>query len=126
MEIPHFDQFERQDHKAAALLIEMSIDSLKTLDIEEIMGVVREIGKSSEDIYERVLTTIRENRLSGASVERFLNRFEDILPDDNYDASLAHNDVLENLLRRRTSQFNDPTHIVRFNMPIGVARLLIV
>ena len=125
IEIPYFDQLERQDHKAAALLIEMSLDSWKTLNIEAIMGVVQEIGKSSDDIYERVLTTIRANRLTDASVERFINRFEDILPEDNYDASLAHNDLLENILRRRTSQFNDPTQIARFNMPLGVARLLI-
>ena len=125
IETPNFDQLERQDHKAAALLIKMSLDSWKTLDIEEIIGIVQEIAKSTDDIYERVLTTIRENRVSEVSVERFLNRFEDILPKDNYEASAVHNDLLENLLRRRTSQFNDPTQIARFNMPSGVARLLL-
>ena len=84
IETPNFDQLQRQDYKAAALLIKMSLDSWKTLDIEEIIGIVQGIAKSTDDIYERVLTTIHKNRLSDASVERFLNRFEDILPEDNY------------------------------------------
>ena len=121
IETPSFDQLEEQDHKAAALVIKMALSPWETLDIEGTIGIVQGIAKSTDDIYERVLTTIRENRLSDAVVERFLSRFEDILPDDNYDASAGHNDLLENLLRRRTSRFNDPTQMARFNMPIGVA-----
>ena len=125
IEIPSFDQLEKPAYKAAALMVQLSTASWTTFDTDKLVAIVSETARETDVFYQRVFTTIRTNRLSGELVNRFLVRLQDVLPDSDHSASIAHCDLLEDLLRRRTSRFNDPTHVDQFNMPSGLRDLLI-
>lgn len=120
---PDIDKLEDPNRKAAALLIKLSKEEWGALSVEDVVDSVREMAKFTDDFYQRFFNTIRANRLTSSHLVSCVVRLQDFLLDENHSASVAHCELMEDLLRRRTSKFNDPVSGGQFNFPGGLVTL---
>ena len=82
------------------------------------------MGDSSGDVFNRIVTTLKSSRPTGEHVDKLVVALKRLIPSDDLRANKSYVSLLENVLRRRTSQFADSKEATRFALPEGVVELL--
>ena len=124
LNIPSPKELESSDHKISAFVALLAKESWETDKTKELLELIHEISLSSEEVYDRAIVTVRENRPEGSFLNKFLVGFEKTLPNDDYETRMQYVYLLEDCLRRRVSQFSDPKQFREFNLPQGIIELL--
>ena len=124
LNIPSPKELESSEHKISAFVALLAKESWETANTEQLLELVHEISLSSGEVYDRAITTIRENRPNGSFLNKFLTGFEKTLPNDDYETRMHYVYLLEDCLRRRVSQFSDPKQFREFNLSQGIIELL--
>ena len=124
LDIPCPEDLENPGLKTSAFVALLATESWETDNTERLLELLREIGLSSEDVYDRAITTVRENMPTGSFLNNFLLGLERTLPNNDYETRMSYVYLLEDYLRRRVSQFSDPKQFREFNLPQGVIELL--
>ena len=118
--IKHPRQLETAEEKLAALIITLSQETWQTDSSEQLIQDADDIGGSSINVFNRVVGTLESTRPSGANVEKFVAGLTKWIPADDFDAHERYVNLLEDVLRRRTSHFADPNETSRFALPHGI------
>ena len=122
--VPAPDELESTEQKIAALITLLAKESWETDKTGQFLEWIQELSQSSEWVCNRVITTIRQNRPSGAFADKFFAKLETILPQDDYETRMSYIYLLEDCLSRRVSKFADPNQLRQLNMPQGIIELL--
>ena len=123
--VPHPDSFQKVEDKAASFIVMLAHETWESSDNTHLYSrFLEEARENSGDIFDRVITTIRENRLSGSFFEPFLLEFEKIMSPDQHALRAKFLDLIGNYLSRRTSRFGTSRHRELFNFPAGINTLL--
>ena len=115
---------ETPKEKLAAFIVTLSQEKWHSDNSDQLIVMAQESGELSGGDFNRIVTTLSSNMGSGEHVDRFVVALKRLVPlDDN----LAHQHyvrLLEDVLRRRTSQFADSNQSSRFAFPTGIIELL--
>ena len=125
----HVDIIDLSTHempleKLDGLIVNLSQQTWHTDNSEQLIASAQEIGDLSGNDFSRIVSTLEAIRLAGETVGLFAAALKRLLPLDNYLAHQCYVGLLENLLRRRTSQFPDSNKTSLFALPEGVTGLL--
>ena len=115
---------EMPPEKLDGLIVNLSQQTWHTDNSEQLIASAQDIGDLSGNDFSRIVTTLEANRLTGETVGLLAAALKRLLPLDNYLAHQCYVGLLENLLRRRTSQFPDSNKTSLFALPEGVTGLL--
>ena len=115
---------ERPREKLAAFIVTLSQQTWQTDNSEQLIASAQDIGGLSGNDFSRIVAALDANRPAGETVGLFAAALKRLLPLDNYLAHQCYVGLLENLLRRRTSQFPDSNKTSLFALPEGVTGLL--
>ena len=118
--VPEPDALETPDHKVAALLVLLAKEPWETDNTERFLELIQQTSLLSEGVFQRVITTVQENRPHGPFLNQFLDKLERLLPQDDYQARMHYIAFIGDCLRRRVSKFSDPNQIRQFKLPQGM------
>ena len=119
------DCFEVPEQKVASLIISLAQESWTTDRTNSLIGLVQDAvrHKTPNEVYGRIIHTLRANRSSGPWFEEFLIELGKLLVTDSYELKKNYVGLLRNALRRRTSKFGDATMRSSFNLPAGITEV---
>ena len=123
--VPEPDELENPDQKVAALLVLLAKETWETDNTERFLELIQQTSLLSEGVFERVITTVQENRPHGSFLNQFLDKFERLLPQDAYETRMHYAHFIGDCLRRRVSKLSDPNQIQQFNVPQGMLGALL-
>ena len=115
---------ENVEERLAALIINLSQEKWQFDSSEQLISSAQEMGNSSGDVFNRIVTTLKSNRPAGENVDKFVVALRRLIPSNDLRAHGRYVNLLEDVLRRRTSQFADLKEAPRFVLPEGVIELL--
>ena len=115
---------ETVEERLAALIINLCQEKWQIDSSEQLISSAQEIGTSSGDVFNRIVTTLESSRPAGGNVDKFVVALRRLIPSDNFRAHKRYVNLLEDVLRRRTSQFADSKEAPRFALPEGVVEVL--
>ena len=115
---------ETVEERLAALIINLCQETWQTDSSEQLIASAREIVDSSGNVLNRIVTTLENNRPTGEDVDKFVVALKGLIPSDDLSVNKHYVRLLEDILRRRTSQFADPQEAHRFALPGGVVELI--
>ena len=115
---------ETVEEKTAALIINLCQETWQTDSSEQLIASAREIVDSSGNVFNRIVTTLKSSRPTGEHVDKLVVALKRLIPSDDLHANKSYVSLLEDVLRRRTSQFADPKEAYRFALPEGVVELI--
>ena len=115
---------ETVEERLAALIINLCQEKWQIDSSEQLISSAQEIGTSSGDVFNRIMTTLESSRPAGGNVDKFVVALRRLIPSDNFRAHKRYVNLLEDVLRRRTSQFADSKEAPRFALPEGVVEVL--
>ena len=110
--------------RLAAFIITLSQETWRTDNSEQLIAMAREGGDLSGDDFNRIVNTLSKGRASGDHVDRFAVALKRLLPLGDYVAHQRYVNLLDDVLRRRTSEFADSSQSFQFALPAGMIELL--
>ena len=110
--------------KLAALIITLSQETWRTDNSEQLLASAQGIGDLSAGDFARIVTTLETNRPTGYYFEKFVALLKELTPLEDYISHQRYVALLEDILRKRTSQFADSSKTCQFALPKGVVALL--
>ena len=124
VDIKHPHSLETVEEELAALIINLHQEKWQIDSSEQLISSAQEMGKSSGDVFNRIVTTLEISRQTGENVDKFVVALRRLIPSDDLSAHKRYVNLLEDVLRRRTSQFAVPKEAPRFALPEGIVELL--
>ena len=124
VEIKNPAELRTREEKLAAFIIQLSQESWQENRIEQLVASAERIGGLSSDDVNRIVSTLMQSKPVGEHGERFVVALKELLPSEEYAAHKRYVDLLENILRRRTSRFGVAEERSRFALPEGIMELL--
>ena len=124
VDIKHPHSLETVEEELAALIINLHQEKWQIDSSEQLISSAQEMGKSSGDVFNRIVTTLEISRQTGENVDKFVVALRRLIPSDDLSAYKRYVNLLEDVLRRRTSQFAVPKEAPRFALPEGIVELL--
>ena len=118
--VPEPEELESPDQKVAALLVLLARETWEADNSERFLELIQQTSLLSDGVFERVITTVQENRPRGSFSNLFLDKLERLLPQDDYEIRMHYIHFIGDCLRRRLSKFSDPNKIRQFNLPQGM------
>ena len=115
---------ETRGEKLSSLIITLSQETWRTDNSEQLLSSAQDIGDLSASDFVRIVTTLETNRPTGYYLEKFVASLKELAPSEDYIAHQRYVDLLEDILRKRTSQFADSSKTCQFALPKGVVALL--
>ena len=115
---------ETSEEKLAALIINLCQESWQSDSYEKLIASAQDVGGSSTNVFNRVVNTLENCKPAGENVDEFVVALRDLIPPDDFGAHQRYVNLLEDVLRRRTSQFGDTREAQRFALPAGVFEVL--
>ena len=112
------------EEKLAALIINLCQETWHSDSYVQLIASARGVGGSSGKVFNRIVATLENSKSTGENVDRFVVALRALIPSDDYGAHKRYVNLLEDVLRRRTSQFADPKEAPRFALPEGVVEVL--
>ena len=112
------------DEKLAALIIKLSQESWQGDSNEKLIASAQDLCGSSTDAFTRIVNTLKNCKLTDEYLGEFVAALRAMIPPDDFGAHQRYVDLLENVLRRRTSQFGDSRQSPNFALPEGVLEVL--
>ena len=115
---------ETAEERLAAFIINLCQETWQVDSTEQLIASAQEIGNSCENGFDRIVTTLENSKPTGENANRFIARLRKLIPSDDFGTHKRYVNLLEDLLRRRTSRFADQKEAQRFALPEGVVGLL--
>ena len=121
--VPEPEELESPNQKVAALLVLLAKETWEADNSERLLALIQESSLLTEGVFQRVITTVQQNRPRGSFLNLFLDRLERLLPQDDYETRMHYIHFVGDCLRRRVSKFADPHQIRQFNVPVGMGEV---
>ena len=115
---------ETTEEKLAALIINLCQESWQSDSYEQLIASAQGVGGSSANVFNRVVNTLENCKPTGQNVDKFVTALRALVPPDDFRAHQRYVNLLEDVLRRRTSQFGGTREAPRFALPEGVLEVL--
>ena len=115
---------ETVEERLAALIINLCQEKWQNDSSEQLISSAQEMETSSDDVFNRIVNTLGSSRPAGENVDKFVVALRRLIPSDNFRAHKRYVKLLEDVLRRRTSQFADSKEAPRFALPEGVVEVV--
>ena len=115
---------ETAEEELAALLINLCQETWQSDSYEHLIATAKGIEDPSVNVFNRILTTLKNSKPTGGNVDEFVIAMETLIPSDDFGAHKRYVDLLADILRRRTSQFADSLEAAQFDLPEGVVDLI--
>ena len=112
------------EEKLAALIINLCQETWESDSGEQLIASAQEIRGSPGKFFDRIVNTLENSKPTGENVDKFVAALRTLIPPDDFGAHRRYVNLLEDVLRRRTSQFADPKEAPRFALPEGVLEVL--
>ena len=122
LEVQKPEGFETYELKSAALVINLAQESWETDSAGEWIMISRDVAKSNHHVYRQIITTFENNGAVGHFVEKYLSGLGRQIPSDDIQSHREHINLLEDILSKRTSRFNDLALSSEFNLPSRIVR----
>ena len=110
------------ESKTAALLINLAQESWETDCVDEWILTTQSVAAKDSDVYDQIISTLRGNQVAGLHLGKYLNELGRLIPSSQFQTNAAHVDLLENILSKRTSKFDDVAAAGQFNLPSGIVQ----
>ena len=91
---------------------------------ERLIATAKRLAASSNNVINRITTTLENSKPTGVNADKFVVALKAIIPSDDFGEHKRYVNLLEDMLRRRTSQFADKGASARFALPKGVGEHL--
>ena len=124
IDIKHPDRLETAEEKAAALIITLSQETWQSGSAEQLIQRAQEIGDSTSGTFDRIANILGNSQSAGENVERFVVALIKLIPSDDLFAHRRYVNLVENVLRQRTSHFAELHEGSQFALPTGIVALL--
>ena len=95
---------ETVEERLAVLIINLCQEKWQIDSSEQLISSAQEIGNSSGDVFNRIVTTLESSRPAGENVDKFVVALSRLIPSDDLSAYKRYVNLLENILSRRTSR----------------------
>ena len=115
---------ETTEERLAALIINLCQETWQSDSYEQLIVSAQGVGGPSGNVFDRIVTTMESTKPTGENVDKFVVALRALIPSDDFGAHKRYANLLEDILRRRTSQFSDTKEASRFALPEGVVELL--
>ena len=115
---------ETAEEKLAALIINLCQESWQSDSPEKLIASAQDVGGASANVFNRMVNTLENCKPTGENVDEFVAAFRTLIPPDDFGAHQRYVNLLEDVLRRRTSQFADPKGDPGFALPEGVLEVV--
>ena len=112
---------ESAEEKLAALIINLCQESWQSDSYKKLIASAQDVGGSSGNVFNRIVNTLENCKPTGENVDEFVVAIKTLIPPDDVEAHQRYVNLLEDVLRRRTSQFADPKEGSKFAFPEGVS-----
>ena len=112
------------EERLAALIINLCQETWRSNSYVQLIGSAEEVVGSSGKVFNRIVDTLENSKSTGENVDNFVVALKALIPLDDYGAHKRYVNLLEDVLRRKTSQFADSKEAPRFALPEGVVELL--
>ena len=112
------------EEKLAALIINLCQESWQGDSYEKLIASAQDVCGSSGDAFTRIVNTLKNCKSTDEYLDEFVAALGALIPPDDFGAHQRYVNLLENVLRRRTSQFGDPRKSPNFALPEGVLEVL--
>ena len=122
LEVRKPEHFETYELKSAALVINLALESWETDSADEWIMISRDVAKSNHHVYRQIITTLESNGVFGRFVGKYLSKLGRQIPSDDIESHREHINLLEDILRKRTSRFNDLALANEFNLPSRIVQ----
>ena len=103
-------------------MINLAQESWETDSAGEWIMISRDVAKSNHHVYRQIITTFENNGAVGHFVEKYLSGLGRQIPSDDIQSHREHINLLEDILSKRTSRFNDLALSSEFNLPSRIVR----
>ena len=110
--------------KLATLIINLCQESWQSDSYEKLIASAQDVGGVPGNVFTRMVNTLENCKPTGENVDEFVAKLRTLIPPDDFGAHQRYINLLEDVLRRRTSQFADPKEASRFALPEGVLGVL--
>ena len=110
------------DNKSAALLINLAQESWETDCVGEWISITEDVAASNSDFYDRIIATLQGREAVGFYFGKYLNALGRLIPSERFQTHVGYKDLLENVLAKRNSKFNDLASASEFNFPSGIVQ----
>ena len=124
VDVETLKSLETAEGKQAALFINLCQESWQSDTCEQLIALVKEVVGSSGNVFNRIVNTLENSKPTGENADKFLVALGTLIPSADFRAHKRYVNLLEDILRRRTSQFADLSVSARFALPEGVLELL--
>ena len=118
------NSLKTNEGKQAALIINLCQESWQGNSYEQFIASIKEGIGSPGNVFNRILNTLGNSKPNGENVDKFLVALRTLIPPADFRTHQHYINLLEDVLRRRTSQFADLSESARFSLPGGVLELL--
>ena len=108
--------------KSAALLINLAQESWETDCVDEWISITEEVAAANSDVYGQIITTFRETEPVGLHFGKYLNALGRLIPPGRFQTHAQYIGLLENVLAKRTSNFDNLASAEEFNFPSGIVQ----
>ena len=115
---------ETAEEKLAVLIINLCQETWQNDTYEQLIVSAQGVDGAASNVFNRIVTTLESSKPTGEKVDKFVVALRGLIPSDDFGAHKRYVNLLEDVLRRRTSQFADPKEAPRFALPKGVVELL--
>ena len=116
------EEYATAENKSAALLINLAQESWETDCADEWISITEEVAVSNSDVYDRIIATFQGREAVGFYFGKYLNALGRLIPSERFQTHAAYIDLLENVLAKRTSKFDDLASASEFNFPRGIVQ----
>ena len=110
--------------KLAALIVNLCQESWQSDSSEEFIESIKEIEDSSGNVINRILHTLENSKPIGENLDNFLVALGALNSSGQFRVRRRYMNLLQDILRRRTSQFAELSESARFSLPVGVLESL--
>ena len=115
---------QRVEQRKAAFLIRLSQEEWNADNCEQLLLSAQICGDMEAEDINRIASTLTRNRASGPHVGKFIVALKRLVASGESLANRRYVRLLEDVLRRRTSQFSVSSTASRFALSQGILRLL--
>ena len=124
IEVKSPESLRTDEGKLAALIVNLCQESWQSSSSEEFIASIEEIEDSSGNVFNRILNTLENSRPIGENLDEFLVALGTLNSSGHFRVRRRYMNLLQDVLRRRTSQFAEVSESARFSLPIGVLESL--
>ena len=115
-------EYATAEIKSAALLINLAQESWETDCVDEWISITEEVAAANSDVYDRIITTFQGKEAVGLHFGKYLNALGRLISPERFQTHAGYIDLLENVLAKRTSNFDDLASAEEFNFPSGIVQ----